>query len=109
MAILSWSSWCGGDVIRFGMRVAVFGCLVAALLGLVNSPVAAQTDKAVDETSPTPGQTITYTITVDESVDLHNGRPIYSVTITDQLSAGFTFVSVTCSLSCTPTTPAVGS
>jgi uncharacterized repeat protein (TIGR01451 family) len=91
------------------MRVAVLGLLVAALFGLVTGPVSAQTGKGVDETAPTSGQNITYTITIDESVDLHNGRPIYSVTITDQLSAGFTFVSVTCSLSCTATTPVVGS
>jgi len=82
---------------------------VAALVGLIASPVAAQSAKAVDETAPTPGQNITYTITIDESVDQHNGRPIYSVSITDQLSAGFTFVSVTCSMTCTATTPAVGS
>ena len=91
------------------MRAAGLGLLIAALFGLAAGPVAAQTNKAVDETSPTPGQNITYTISIDESVDLHNGRPIYSVTVTDQLSAGFTFVSVTCSLSCTSTTPAVGS
>ena len=91
------------------MRIAVLGLFVAACFGLIVSPVAAQTAKAVDETSPTPGQNITYTITIDESVDQHNGRPIYSVSITDQLSAGFTFVSVTCSMTCTATTPAVGS
>ena len=91
------------------MRVAVLGLFVAACFGLMAGPVAAQTAKAVDETAPTPGQNITYTITIDESVDQHNGRPIYSVSITDQLSAGFTFVSVTCSMTCTATTPAVGS
>jgi uncharacterized repeat protein (TIGR01451 family) len=99
----------GGIVIRVGLRVAALGLVFAVLFGLASGSVAAQTNKAVDETSPTPGQNITYTITIDESVDQHNGRAIRSVTITDQLSAGFTFVSVTCSLSCTTTTPAVGS
>ena len=96
-------------MVKIGIRLGILGLFVAALVGLIASPVAAQSAKAVDETAPTPGQNITYTITIDESVDQHNGRPIYSVSITDELSAGFTFVSVTCSMTCTATTPAVGS
>ena len=96
-------------MVKLGTRIAVLGLFVAACFGLMAGPVAAQTAKAVDETAPTPGQNITYTITIDESVDQHNGRPIYSVSITDQLSAGFAFVSVTCSMTCTAISPAVGS
>jgi uncharacterized repeat protein (TIGR01451 family) len=85
--------------------------MAAALLisiGLGSRESMAASTKSVDVTSPVPGQQITYTITIDEASDQHNGRPIYSVTVTDQILAPFTFVSVTCSLSCSANTPAVG-
>ena len=93
---------------KLALRVAILAAAVFVSCGIDVRQTLAASTKSVDVTSPIPGQQITYTITVDEASDQHNGRPIYSVTVTDQISAPFTFVSVSCSLSCTATTPSVG-
>jgi hypothetical protein len=86
----------------------VIGLLLGVVSGLYTQQTSAASSKTVDTTSPAAGQQFTYTITIDESVEQHNGRPIVSGSITDEITAPFTFVSVSCSLSCDATTPAVG-
>jgi hypothetical protein len=98
----------GGIVSKVVLRLMAIGLVFGVIAGLLVQGASAVSTKTVDTTSPAPGQPITYTITIDESVDQHNGRAIVSGAITDVISAPFTFVAVTCSLSCTATTPAVG-
>ena len=93
---------------RVSLRLAACAVLLALMVGIASESVAAASTKSVDQRLPVPNQQITYTIAIDEASDQHNGRPIYSVTITDEIIAPYTFVSVTCSLSCTITSPAVG-
>jgi uncharacterized repeat protein (TIGR01451 family) len=95
-------------VTRLSVRLAACAVLIALMLGIAIEPAAAASTKSVDQASPSPGQPVTYTIAIDEASDQHNGRAINSVTITDEIVAPFTFVSVSCSLSCTATSPAVG-
>lgn len=89
-------------------RLAACFLLVALTFSLAAVDVGAVSTKSVDTTSPIPDQEITYTIAIDEASDQHNGRPIYSVTITDEIVAPYAFVSASCSLSCTLATPPPG-
>jgi hypothetical protein len=98
----------GGIVARIAKRLLMIGLVLGVMSGLYAQQASAASTKTVDTTSPAAGQQITYTITIDESVDQHNGRPILSGSISDDILAPFTFVSVSCSLSCSATTPAVG-
>ena len=98
----------GGGVVRVLVRLSAWVVVLALTFGIAVEAVGAVSTKTVDVASPIPEQQITYTIAIDEASDQHNGRPIYSVSITDDIVAPYTFVSATCSLSCTITTPAVG-
>ena len=98
----------GGGVIRVLVRLSACVVLLALTFGIAIESVGAVSTKTVDLTSPIPEQEITYAIAIDESSDQHNGRPIYSVSITDDITAPYKFVSAVCSLSCTITSPVVG-